>query len=391
MALTSARTRALLAAAAAFLVVSAPSGAMAPSPPAAVAVLATGQSPSNVELQRLLAPIALQPDPLLAQLLAAACYPGQMATALNLVDGDVNEAELQEVALPAAVRSLAGAPDLVRALENNSNWFTAVGRAYLADPAGTLRAIQAVRREARRAGVLRNDHDIRVITRGDAVLIEPRDRGVIPILRYVPAVQFDGERNGSRLQVMGTLAVSAIVDPLEIDWRSGAIVHGSGAPFQGSLGFDSRGNQIASGTYYINTPRPGYDGVRWRPNGTIVMPGSVSTQGSPLQPAQPLPYVLPTQPLMPARPIAPVQPRQPLRPIAPRPPVQPIAYRQPIQPLRPIQPIPSTLAGVSAPIAGWNGAYGGWYTGWNGSAFSIDSGGWDASSRGASSVGGWNR
>lgn len=317
------------------------------------------QNRSSQQLQVLAAPIALMPDPVLAEIIAASNFWSSISQANQVLVAGGNAAQLRQLALPAPVRVIAALPDLLREVGQRRDWVLALNQASRRQSAALFAAIQDLRSIAAFNGALVDGPEVNLSDRSGAIAIEPADTSGVSVPSYDPSVVFAaGLERGSLAPISytGWVPMSVFTDPIEIDWANGRISNGWGPWFSSTLGRDSRGNVIASGTYTVLGSRPGYEGMNWRPNGTVVIPGSRSTQGHALEPMEPLPWVLPTQPLMPAQPLQPVSrvaPAQPLRPIAP---VQSLAYRRPVQPLQPVQPIPSNLAGGSA---FWSGDDGG--------------------------------
>ncbi|HTZ67874.1 MAG TPA: DUF3300 domain-containing protein [Roseiarcus sp.] len=113
-------------------------------------------------LGQMLAPVALYPDDLLADILMAATYPLDVAEAARWLEdpqnaalkGDQLFAALQEKSWDPSVKSLAPLPQVLRMLDANLEWTEQLGEAYLADPAAVMDAVQRLRRQAQSAGRL---------------------------------------------------------------------------------------------------------------------------------------------------------------------------------------------------------------------------------------------
>jgi hypothetical protein len=110
----------------------------------------------------MLAPIALYPDDLLADVLMAATYPLDVVEAARWLQdaqnaalkGDQLFAALQQRPWDPSVKSLAPFPQVLRMLDANLEWTEQLGEAYLANPAAVMDAVQGLRRRARSAGRL---------------------------------------------------------------------------------------------------------------------------------------------------------------------------------------------------------------------------------------------
>jgi hypothetical protein len=113
-------------------------------------------------LAQMLAPIALYPDDLLADILMAATYPLDVVEAARWLQdrenaalkGDRLFAALQQKPWDPSVKSLTPFPRILRMLDANLEWTEQLGEAYLADPAAVMDAVQRLRRRAQLAGRL---------------------------------------------------------------------------------------------------------------------------------------------------------------------------------------------------------------------------------------------
>ena len=145
------------------------------------------QQPSEA-LQELVAPIALYPDVLMGQVLAASTQPADIMHAALWLDahGGASGLEVAQAVdgrrWDAGIKALALFPEVLEAMNRNYAWTVALGEAYAADPADVLRAVQAVRRKALAAGELVRAGDQRIIAQGGMILIQPAD----PDFVYVP-------------------------------------------------------------------------------------------------------------------------------------------------------------------------------------------------------------
>lgn len=361
---------------------------------ASTLIAQSGGLKSLGQLTQLLEPIALFPDPLLAQTLAASNYPSQVVQAHDWWRAGGRAYDNPSTQFPASVGFFMNLPDLLASLASHSDWLGIVGRAYGAQPADLMNAIQVLRKRARDAGNLVSNDAWTIIVDGNVILIEPANSQFIPVPTYERDRVFssgEGRGNPSQIQFKASVPTSAVTQRLDCDWRAGRITYGWGGWYRGDLGQSNAGGSSrpsASGTYTVIGNGPGYDGSGWRPNGTIVEPGSRSTQGQALQWATPLPLVEPTAPLMPATPVQALHPIAPVQRLSPRAPVQALSARAPLRPIAPVQPIPSNIAyQPPVPFGGGDGIEG---TAWTptGTAFGVGSGGYAAGARGAASYGG---
>ena len=128
--------------------------AMNPGPPPGAA--------SAEDLQELVSPIALYPDLLVAQILAASTYPTQVVEAHRWLQqnpklsGDALAAKVNPQAWDPSVKSLTQFPSVLQTMDSNLAWTSALGEAYYNQPADVMTAIQVLRQRAIDAGTLKN-------------------------------------------------------------------------------------------------------------------------------------------------------------------------------------------------------------------------------------------
>ena len=124
--------------------------------------------PDADALYRMVAPIALYPDKLVAQILAGATYPDQISAAETWLGQNPG---LQKTALSNAVnaqswdpsvKSLTQFPNVLEQMASNLPWTTALGKAYYNDPSDVMNAIQVMRNRAYKAGTLKTSSQLKV-------------------------------------------------------------------------------------------------------------------------------------------------------------------------------------------------------------------------------------
>ena len=148
------------------------------------------------QLDSLVAPIALYPDPLLAQTLAASTYPLEL---MQLQQWLEKNKSLKDKALADAVakqpwdpsiQALAALPDVVKRLADDIQWTTDLGNAFLAQQSDVMEAVQRMRKKAQDKGNLQSTEQQKVETKvieGDSViLIEQANPQVIYVPSYDP-------------------------------------------------------------------------------------------------------------------------------------------------------------------------------------------------------------
>src|SRR5690606_18205361 len=143
---------------------------------------------SSAELERLVGPIALYPDDLIAIVLPAATYPLQIVQAARLLEERERNPGLEpDESWDDSVVALLNYPEVIELLNDDLDWTWQLGEAVLAQHADVLDAIQDFRDRAYAAGNLRSD-ERQVVTRDDgAIAIRPADPEVIYVPYYAPA------------------------------------------------------------------------------------------------------------------------------------------------------------------------------------------------------------
>lgn len=139
------------------------------------------------ELDNLLAPVALYPDPILAQLLIAATYPEQLELAARYVATYGTEG-IDDQGWDVSVKSVAHYAPVLNMLVERPNWATALGRAYALQPGDVMASVQSLRRMARAQGNLVSTSEQRVEVERDAIRIVPAQPRVIYVPVYEPEV-----------------------------------------------------------------------------------------------------------------------------------------------------------------------------------------------------------
>ena len=150
---------------------------------------------SAAELQALVAPIALYPDALVAQILTASTFPDEVAIAnywmeqnKNLTGSSLMQA-VNKQSWDASVKALTEFPSVLNNLSNNLTWTSSLGEAYLDQQAEVMTAIQTLRAQAKAAGNLKSSSQITVVQQSPQVIvIQPANPQVVYVPEYNPAV-----------------------------------------------------------------------------------------------------------------------------------------------------------------------------------------------------------
>ena len=171
-----------------------------PHPQAATTTTSSAAKIPNDQLDSLVAPIALYPDPLLAQVLAASTYPleiiqlQQWMTRHSDLKGEALAAAVEKEDWDPAVQGLAGLPDVVKRLGDDIQWTTDLGNAFLAQQSDVMDAVQRMRRKASDAGTLKTTEQQKVTTQvvqtKEVIVIQQANPQVIYVPAYNPVVVY---------------------------------------------------------------------------------------------------------------------------------------------------------------------------------------------------------
>jgi hypothetical protein len=161
------------------------------STPPAVAPLTSSQ------LDALVAPIALYPDALVAQVLAAASYADEVAFAdlwlaqnQNLQGTALTQAVGQQSWDPS-VKALTQFPSVLHNLAKNLSWTSSLGQAFENQQSDVMAAVQFMRAQAQAAGTLQSSPQIKVVQQSpQTIVIEPASSSVVYVPQYNPAVVY---------------------------------------------------------------------------------------------------------------------------------------------------------------------------------------------------------
>ena len=148
------------------------------------------------ELQQLVAPIAIYPDALVSQILAASTYPTEIVEAdrwvqehPNLKGKDLADAVDQQPWDPS-IKALTQFPSVLANMDKNLSWTSALGEAYVNQQDAVMDAVQVMRARAKAAGNLESNEQVKVETEEKTIVIEPADPEVVYVPAYDPWVVY---------------------------------------------------------------------------------------------------------------------------------------------------------------------------------------------------------
>jgi uncharacterized membrane protein YgcG len=154
----------------------------------------------NDQLDSLVAPIALYPDPLLSQVLVASTYPleiiqlQQWLQKNGTLKGDELTKAVQQQDWDPSIQAMAVLPDVAKRLADDIKWTTDLGNAFLAQQSDVMDAVQRMRMKAKDAGNLKSSEQMKVETKvvetQTVVVIEQTNPQVIYVPTYNPVVVY---------------------------------------------------------------------------------------------------------------------------------------------------------------------------------------------------------
>src|ERR1700722_13829007 len=222
------------------------------------------------ELQGLVAPIALYPDSLVAQILGAASFPDQVAAATNFLQqnssltGSPLMYAVNDQPWDPSVKAMTQFPSVLQNMAKNLSWTSALGEAYTTQGPEVMSAVQVLRAKAQAAGNLKSGSQITVVQQSPQVIvIQSASPQVVYVPVYNPAVVYGYPYvtpGYSTAAVVTTgvvafaagIAVGAMMSNGSCGWHGTAVVYHGGAYY---------GNSAWHGGYY------GSSATAYGPNG----------------------------------------------------------------------------------------------------------------------------
>ena len=150
---------------------------------------------SQAELDALLAPIALQPDGVVSQVLIAATYPADVSAAAAWsranphLKGDEAVRAVEQEPWDPAVKSLVAFPELLQRMAESPSWLADLGQAFLTQEPQVMDTVQGLRHRAQANGQLTSSGQTVVYQQGDAIVVQPRTE-VVYVRYYDPYVVY---------------------------------------------------------------------------------------------------------------------------------------------------------------------------------------------------------
>ena len=183
------------------------------NPPSTAPVAPLAKDPvfTQEQLDQMLAPIALYPDPLLAQVLMASTYPGEVAEAVTWskanpkATGDDAVRQVANQPWDPSVQALVAFPQVLVTLGQDPIWVQRLGDAFLAQPDDVMGAVQRLRHQAQAAGNLQSNQYQNVTIQNippsapavesapasnSTIIIQPADPQIVYVPTYNPTTTY---------------------------------------------------------------------------------------------------------------------------------------------------------------------------------------------------------
>jgi Protein of unknown function (DUF3300) len=148
------------------------------------------------QLQDLVAPIALYPDSLVAQILAASTFPEQVVEADRWVQahpdlkGQALAQAVNEMPWDPSVKALTAFPSVLGNMDKNLSWTSSLGDAYYNQPQDVMNAVQVMRHKAEAAGTLKSTPQQTVTNQDSTIVIQPAQPNVVYVPAYDPWIVY---------------------------------------------------------------------------------------------------------------------------------------------------------------------------------------------------------
>lgn len=172
---------------------------------------------SAEQLQALVAPIALYPDALLAQVLSAATFPDQIVLAYEWLQnhkgltGDKLAEQVNKEPWDPSIKALTQFSSVIDNMNKNLAWTSELGEAYINQPKDVMAAVQVLRTKAKSAGNLKTTSEMKVVQQSpDVIVIEPASPQIVYVPTYNPTVIY-GTTYTTPGYSSGDVAAAAII------------------------------------------------------------------------------------------------------------------------------------------------------------------------------------
>ncbi len=253
--------------------------------------------PANVpaaDIDAIVAPIALYPDALVAQILAAATYPDQITEAdkwvkanSNLKGNDLMQAVDKQPWDPS-VKALTEFPSVLDNMANNLSWTSALGDVSYNQQADVMAAIQRLRKQAKDAGNLKSTSQMTVVQQSpQTIVIQPANPTVVYVPTYNPTVIYGTPYYPPGYSTSAVVATGLISFGLGV--AVGAAINGGccgwgwnswGCGWHGGSVTYNRNVYVSRSNVYANGNRYNYNTGRYANGNPAHYPANVNRSGN---------------------------------------------------------------------------------------------------------------
>jgi hypothetical protein len=219
------------------------------------------------EIEGLVAPVALYPDALLAQIFMAATYPLDVVQASRWVsentdlEGEALQQAVAEEGWDPSVQALVFFPDVLGRMNGDLDWTQDLGEAYLGQENETIQAVQKLRTEAYDIGNLESTEQQKVVKEGDTIIVQPAQPDVVYVPTYNAQTVYNEPVQTTTAAASTTTSTSSSTDSL-VSFGAGALV---GGLLTAAIMWDDD-DDYCCGVYYGGRGRYGAPGYWGRPN-----------------------------------------------------------------------------------------------------------------------------
>ncbi len=218
-----------------------------------VAQETTDELYSPEELEQIVGPIALYPDPVLSNVLVASTEQAQVRQADELAKQGKTSADTPEDWEPA-VRSLVDYPDILDTMVTASDWTAALAYAVTNQQPEVMKAVQQYREKAYQAGNLRSGEQMEVTREQEQICIQPTDPEVVYVPSYDPEVvvvesSYDNDDDYWASGILGFgagIAASSLMYYNHCNWWGNGMCSGYWPGYQGGYGWYRPGCPVAT-------------------------------------------------------------------------------------------------------------------------------------------------
>jgi hypothetical protein len=187
--------------------------------------MSTYQPLSGAQLNQLLGPVALYPDPLMAVLLPASTFPTEIVLADRYVSNGGDPNQIDQQPWDQSVQALAHYPDVLKWMDDNLNWTTQLGQAFINQQQDVMNAVQQLRSDAYNLGNLQSTPQQQVVDDNGYIEILPANPDNLYVPDYQPSQVYYQAPSGPPFIVFTT---GYLIGPwlcCDFDWNNHNVVY----------------------------------------------------------------------------------------------------------------------------------------------------------------------